>query len=111
MLTKCTYVQTSQNNVSKVNTPKNKEFSNFEKSMPRKVFLQNQCTDADLAVVQEAQAISLDCSNALPVILTLLAWKMKDLRRSGNGHEAMQCMVGLKSQKEGLRSHYVQLWS
>lgn len=62
-------------NVSKVNKPKNKELSDFEKSMPRKVFPQDQCTDA---VVQEAQAISLDCSNALPLVRTLLAWKLKD---------------------------------
>ena len=77
MLTKCAYVQTSQQNVSKVNKPKNKDFSDFEKSMPRKKFPQDQRTDADQAVDQEVQAISLDCNNALLVILTLLAWKMK----------------------------------
>lgn len=57
-----------------MNNPKNKELSDFEKSMPRKVFPQDQCTDA---VVQEAQAISLDCSNALPLVRTLLAQKLK----------------------------------
>lgn len=76
MLTKCAYVQTSQQNVSKVNKPKNKEFSDFAKSMPRKES-PRICAQMLIWLVQEAQAISLDCSNALLVILTLLAWKMK----------------------------------